>query len=227
MLGVDPAAATAAAAAAAPPSAPALEPAGQSLAPAIALALAAADRRLLPFDFSRSRLVERAKSRVGRGTAYAIAAGVLLVASLVSLYVVVELRQSELDRTLAKLKAMKGDVENARVLSGRVNFAAPFFGKGRSPDMNCLRELTLAFRDDEPIWATAFVFRANLKPPPGQAGQTGQIQGKAMDERPVRALVDRLKLNPKVADVTGEWRDAGSKTREFTFTITFSYTAPE
>ncbi len=204
-----------------------MDAAGQSLAPAIALALAAADRQLLPFDFTRSRLAERPKSRIGRASAYAIAAGVLLVASLVSLYVVVELRQSELNRTAAKLKSMEADVKNARVLSNRVNFAAPFFGKGRSPDMNCLKELTLAFRDDEPIWTTAFIFHSNPKPPTGQAAQTCQIQGKAADERPLRALVDRLKLNPKFGDVTGEWRDAGSKTREFTFTITFSYTAPE
>jgi hypothetical protein len=196
---------------------------GQSIAPALSLALAAADRRRLPVDFKRSRLAPPPKRRLSRGATWSIVGGAVLLLGTIALYVDVERRQSELDQTNAQVKAMAPEVKTARELAARVTYAGGFFGKTRPPYLDCLKELSeRAFRDADAraIWATSFTLHANRK---------GQLQGKAVNEKSIRDLVDRIKLNRQFADVTGEWRDAGGKTREFTYTITFNYTyvAPE
>jgi hypothetical protein len=197
--------------------------AGQSIAPALSLALAAADRRRLPVDFTRSRLAPPPKRRLSRNATWAIVGGAALLLGTVALYVDVQRRQSDLDQTNAEIKSMASDVKSARELAGRVNYAGGFFGKTRPPYLDCLKQLSeRAFRDADArvIWATSFTLHANRK---------GQLQGKAVNEKSIRDLVDRIKTDAQFGDVTGEWRDAGGKTKEFTYTITFNYTyvAPE
>jgi hypothetical protein len=202
-----------------------------SFAPALALAAAASDRDLLPLDFTRSRLTPRRVRRIGSRTAWGIAGGVLVALVTVALYVTVERRQSELDGIVAKLDGEKSQIQTAQTIVDRVDYTKGYFDS-RPPVLECLRELTLAFRDDERIWTTSVTLREEerrtdkeKKLPPIRKGQ---LQGKANDSAVVYTMLDRLRKNPKFQDVKlQKVADVGGKSREVTFSASFSFVATE
>jgi Tfp pilus assembly protein PilN len=191
-------------------------------APAAALALTAARLagrlQAAPVDFLRPRLAPPRKRRISRAAVWTIILSAAVVLALGSLVYDVQRAQGQLDQLQAEKESMKDEVAGAKALDDRVRSARGWFDN-RSPMLEALRELTMVFREDERIYVTSFTLRDNRK---------GQINGRASDERFIRALLDRLKENKKFADVKLlEMRDAGGNTREVTFGIGFTYTSLE
>jgi len=202
-----------------------------SFAPAIALAAAAADRSLLPLDFVKSRLTPKRQRKVGRRTSWGIVGAVVLVLLVAGLYYVDEQQQSKLDRINATLNSEKTQLQRAQTIVGRMDYTKGYFDT-RPPILECLRELTLSFHDDEKIWTTSLSLREEerrtekeKKLPPVRKGQ---LQGKAYDSTVVYTMLDRLRKNPKFTDVKlQKVADVGGRSREVTFSATFNFIAPE
>jgi hypothetical protein len=232
MLGLEQASGTVAvgdpAAPAATQTAQALAP---SFAPALALAAAAADRNLIPLDFTRSRLTVRRARRIGKRTTWLIAAGVLVAAVTIGLYVVVQQRQSELDGIETQIARNKNELQVAQTVLDRVELTRPYFD-ARPPLLECLREITLTYHDDDRIWTTSLSLREEerrtekeKKLPPFRKGT---LQGKASDSNVVYAVLDRLRKNPKFQSVQLlKVSDVGGKSKDVVFTATFNFTATE
>jgi hypothetical protein len=192
----------------------------ESFAPALALALAGADRTLLPVDFKRSRLAPQKAPRIGRRTVWGAVIGAVVVLGVAALYLDVRSRETELARLTNDLAAHANDFKAAENMVGRVTYSRGFF-ETRPPYLECIRELSLAFptRENEQIWATSFSMRENRR---------GQLQGKANSNETFSLLLQRLKKNPKFSDVKYlDLRDVGGRTKEVTFTISFNFIAVE
>ena len=97
----------------------------------------------------------------------------------------------------------------------RYNYGSGFFPVGRPPVLDCLRELTLAFRDTDRIWTNSVTYRENGK---------GTLAGKAADQRTVTDLLDRMRRNPRFSDVKVlDIREADPKSREVSFSASFTF----
>lgn len=207
--------------------------AAATFAPALSLALAAADRSLLPVDFTRSKLVPRRTRRLGKRTTWATAAAILVVAAVIALYVNVESKQGELDAINKDLTDKKVPLAAAQNTLDRVRYANGYLS-ARPPLLDCLLEITNTYRDDDRIWTTNLSLREEErrnpadKAPPGPQVRRGQIQGKAADPQTVNAVFDRLSKNRKFTEVkVQDVRDAGGKTREYTFVANFNFVVQE
>ena len=114
-----------------------------------------------------------------------------------------------------ELRDRKPEISAAQTAIDHVMYGRTYFDL-RPPHLNCLRELSMAFNYDETIWVTSMTFRDNRQ---------GTFQGKASDKGMITNLLDRLKNNPKFTNVQlQDLREAGSRDRDFTFSISFNYT---
>ena len=187
-------------------------------APAMALALAAADPTLLPMDFRHSRLAPPQPKRLDRKAIWGIILGTIALLAIVSLYVSVHQRQNELEELNGLIAKSKDTTDSAQAMVDRVRFGRGYFDQ-RPAVLEGLRLVTLSFRDDEHIWVTSFTLRDNGK---------GQLIGKAADTKVILALRDRLQKNPRFTDVKLlDMRDADNRSREVTFSISFAFTFVE
>lgn len=184
-------------------------------APAMSLALAAAKPELLPLDFKHSRLTPLPVRRIGRAAMWGIGIGAVLLISIVALFVTVNQRENELAALDAQLKGIGDPIKTAQAQVDRLKLGRGFF-EARPPALGCLREITLAFRDDERIWVTSFNFRDTGR---------GTLAGKAADQRFVLGLLDRLKNNPGFADVKLVEMQTDARSREVSFSMTFAFNA--
>jgi Tfp pilus assembly protein PilN len=180
--------------------------------PAIALALMAAKQQL-PLDFEHSRLTPAAPKRFGRRALIGGTIGIVAAILVVIMLVLSSHRQSKLD-------ALKTQLNNPELLAAkaaidRLNFGRGFFPEGRSSAIDCLRELSLAFRADEKIWTTSFTFRE---------GGKCNLTGKANDQKTILRVLEGLKQTGKFTDVKLlDMREADAKGTESTFSIGFTY----
>jgi hypothetical protein len=188
----------------------------------LSLALAGAEPTLLPLDFRHSRLTPEPPRRFSRPVVWGAALAALLVIGVGSLFWTVRSQQTELDQINARLAALKPDLTAAKKTVDRVTYGRGFFpplpGQPgyRPPILDCLREITLAFRDDERIWANNFTLR--------ESGKGGILAGRAADQKTVRDLSDRLRRNPHFVDVKlQDMREADTRSHEQTFTIAFEF----
>ncbi|HEX8324125.1 MAG TPA: hypothetical protein VF595_09445, partial [Tepidisphaeraceae bacterium] len=122
--------------------------------PAVALALAAADKRGLPVDFTDTKLAVRPPSRFGRRTIIGAVVAVLAIAGFGWLISTVNAREAEELLLAQQVKDMDKPVKEARLLTDQITYGRTYFDT-RPPTLDCLRQLTLAFNFDEPIWATS------------------------------------------------------------------------
>lgn len=186
-------------------------------APALALALAGVQRRALPMDLKHSRLAPPKRRSFDRRLGWAIALTAVGVIAITSLYWNMHRRQDELKDLQTRLEAMAPDIKSAEQMLAHVTYANGYFD-ARPPILDCLREVTLAFRDDQPIWVTSFVLREHGK---------GQLMGKAADQKTILTLCDRLQKTPRFLDVRilqmTEVNVAGGRSKEQSFTITFTF----
>jgi hypothetical protein len=190
-------------------------------AQAMALALTGTRTDLLPVDFKHSRLTPPRVRRVGKRGIWAAALAVLLIGGLLWLWLSVRSRESELNDLTRELSAMKDDVTAAQAVVDRLSIGRGYFVEAsRPPMLDCLRELTSAFRDDEKLWATTITLQENGK---------GTLIGRAADQKTVLALLDRLKKNRHFSDVKlpGGMREADARTREVSFSMSFDFKSAE
>jgi hypothetical protein len=186
----------------------------EKFAQPVALAMAGADRSLLPLDFSHSRLAPREKRRFGRSSYWAAGIGGLLLIGILVLFFDARHEQSVLDDLIAKNKGNAAAVKAANNVIDRVMFSRGYFTQ-RSDALESLREVTMSFRDDEQIWATSYSLKDNGK---------GQLAGKAMDEATILALADRMGKNPKFKDVhVLDVSESGGRSRDRSFSISFTF----
>lgn len=189
--------------------------------PAMALALAGTQRRALPLDLKHSRLAPPRRRTFDRRLAWAIMLTAVGAVALASLYWNVHQRQDELRDLRTKLDTLAPDIKAAEQMLAHVSYANGYFD-ARPPILDCLREVTLAFRDDQPIWVTSFVLRENGK---------GQLIGKATDQKTILMLCDRLQKTPRFMDVRtlqmSEVNVAGGRSKEQSFTIAFTFLGVE
>ncbi len=190
----------------------------ESFLPAIALAIGGTGRGA-PVNFLRPRLAAPRTARFGRTTLLAAAIGILLAVGLAAMFIIAGQRERDADLLDERLALMQPDIKAAEERLTRFQYGSGYFDANRPPVLDCLLEVTRAFGAGEPIWATGFSLRETRK---------GQLQGKATDQRTVLAVLDRLKMNAKFANVQlQDMRDAGGTTREIAFSISFVYTGAE
>ena len=190
---------------------PAMDPPGR-YAPAAALAAAGARTSALPIDFTHSRLAPVVKSRFGRGRVWAAVIGVLVIGGLLALYLLVRQRESQLAALTAELKNRQSQITTAKAAIDRLSYARGYFDT-RPPMLDGLRELALAFRDDEKVWVNSFTLRENGK---------GQISGSAADQKTVLALLARLGASDRFTDVKMlDMRESDARSKEVSFSISF------
>jgi hypothetical protein len=216
--------------------APAKSPAGSKpghFAPALALAMSGANRALLPFDFTRSRLAPPPVRRFGRKAVWATVIGILVFGYIGFLvYDVYITQQGRLDEITQERGVKMPDRVAAQAIKDRVEFSDTYL-RTRMPMLDCLRELTLTFGQEEPIWLTEYsitedregkdIGRAKVK-----------IEGRASSANYAVGLAVRLRANPRFTSVNGPSMTTsggggsrGSQQRDQAqFSITFFYTPP-
>ena len=190
------------------------DPASADAAPAIALGRIATRTQPPPVDFAHPRLAAPKVKRVSRATVWAAAAGLIVLLTLASLLWDIRRRQRDLAELTSRLDLYAPNIASAERAVERVAVGRGWFEQ-RPPLLECLREVTLAFREDEAIFVTNFTLR--------DKGE-GQLTGKAADNKLVLAVLDRLKNNPLFADVSFQnTQDAGGNSREVTFSLKFTF----
>jgi hypothetical protein len=200
---------------------------GGQFAPAVSLAFAGADRALLPIDFKRSRLAPRKKRRqMASLTSWGIILGALVVIGVVGLYIYVSNLESRLKVLDSTLVETKPKWDEARADRERLDYGLGFFEK-RSPMLEALREVTTAFPQEEQIWVTNFTIREEKDQRKAKYVRRGMLIGKSPSQKTASDVSDRLRQNPKFADVSLTFQDTGGRSREVAFTIAFTFTATE
>jgi hypothetical protein len=186
-------------------------------APAIALALAAAEKRL-PLDFLHSRLATKKQRKVGRHTVWAAVMGVVAVALIVFLFVDVQQRETDLVNLRNHLTQIQPEIKSAEGLNEKVSFGRGWF-ETRPAMLESLREITRAFRDEEPIWVSSFTLRDTHK---------GTLKGKAADRKFILDIADRLQKNKNFSDVRyQELREVSGNSRDVSFSLNFIFNPTE
>ena len=181
---------------------------------AIALAIVAAKQQI-PLDFEHSRLTPTAPRRFGRGSIWGACIGAAALAIVVWLLVAASQRQSTLRDLQKKLVAINPDVAAAKASIDRLNYGRGFFPENRPSAIDCLREITMAFRNDERIWTTSFTVRE---------GGKSVLSGKAADQKTILRVLDGLKQTGKFIDVKLiDMREADNRGNEMSFSIGFTY----
>lgn len=189
--------------------------AGNAHLPAIAMGVIGLDRRRLPVDFLAPKLAEKKQQRFGRQTILAIAAGAAVILGLVSLYFTATSREQEADEIARELASMKKQIDAANAQIRHVEYGRTFFPGGRPPYLDCLREITMAFDYEEPIWVSNLSLRD---------ARIGKLDGRSTDRRYIYTLADRLRESRSFSDVTlPEMRELGGRSNEIGYTINFIY----
>lgn len=190
----------------------------ESYIPAIALAMAGTGRARMAFDFAHPRLALPAVRRFGRRAVWTTILVVLAVAGLATLYTTVQQREAESAELDTQLKVLAADIKAAESNIDRVSFGRTYF-EGRPPYLEALREVSMAFDYEEPIWTTSFSLKDNRK---------GQIQGKTTNEQLILTVLDRIRANKKFANVQLlDSRAVGGRSAEWSFSIVFNFVAVE
>lgn len=205
-------------------------------APALSLALAGADRGLLPLDFKKSRLTPRKARRVSRQGLWGIVGVSVVVLAILWLFVDTKMRESKLESLKNTLTLNKPQYDQANRMIDRFNYTRTYFDV-RPPYLECLAELSKEFPVGERIWITSVAIRDDERKTDNKGPQVrkGTLQGRAADDREILALVKKLKANKKFDEVgtllnwtdAGQKNSAGQKTGELNFTMSFNFIAAE
>lgn len=175
-----------------------------------AAALACSAGQPVAVDFLHSRLAPPAKTYVRRRAVWAAAALLVLFAAVT--YLLLDWRAAR--RDVAALQGQLADLRpaarEARTLADNVTFARAWYDH-RPEFLNCLREITLAFPDEGRVWATGVTIREDMQ---------ALLSGKSVNETAALEVLDRLKSNPRLANVKPLFiRQAGGTSRDVSFAI--------
>jgi hypothetical protein len=198
----------------------------QRYAAAVALAVVGGETRLLPLNFAKSRLAPPPVRKYGRKTVWSVAIASLIVIAIGGLFADNYLEQTRLSDIKANRERIKAQYTEAKRFKDQVEFSNLYY-KQRTPAMECLRELTLTFHVEDPIWAS------NLTIKEERDGRDldkleGQFDGKTTDPNVPWVLVDRMRGNPKFDNVSARNINvvpANSRQREtlYTYQVVFTF----
>ncbi|HYG76471.1 MAG TPA: hypothetical protein VEK08_15810 [Planctomycetota bacterium] len=169
-------------------------------------------------DFLHSRLEVKPPAKISRKAIWAAAAAALLLLSFG--YLINDWRQ--LESEVADLRRtrddMKDNVETAKAFISRVNYTRTWYEQ-RPNYLECLRTLTLSFPEEGRVWTTNLTLREDLR---------GVLTGRAVDQKSVLDVLDKLKSNKALADVKMlHMRGVAAKSTEMSFAVSFSYLGGE
>jgi len=205
----------------------------QKYAPAVALAIAVLDRRKPSIDFLHSRLAAPRQQRMPRWARWtAIAAGAALVA-IVWAWLDLNSQQSRLAQLQGQLKKLQPQIADATDFNAKVSFARNWHA-GQPRYLAAIRDLTEAMPEDGQTYATSLIIRE-----PARAAAAGannktadtrtlvcQLSGKTSDQQHVNVLMDRIQKSPVFSNVKLGGTQESGRSRDVSFTITFTYTPP-
>lgn len=189
--------------------------------PAMSLALAGAKPDRLPVDFLHSRLTPAPPRRFSRNAMIGMGVGAVALLALIGLFALVQVRQSELDNLNARAAGLKPELDDARSAIDRLRTGRGYFDK-RTPALDVMANLSEAFGVQDKIWVTNFTLK--------DAGQVCKctLSGKAADRNTALAVSEKLQQNPRFSAWNmGELREADSRSREVSFSVTFDFTPKE
>ncbi len=183
---------------------------------AAAMALEAVRGRSPTVDLLHSRLSPRRALGVGRKAVWA--AAVVLAIAAAAVVLALDWRSDRLEAAAldAKLQAMAGDLAGASDVIDKVSFARPWYDR-RPSYLDCMRELALAFPQEGLVWAKSLAIEEDMRV---------VVRGNAVSEPAVLDVLDRLKANPKLADVQQLYIQADRQGREVTFAMGFTFLEP-
>jgi len=185
---------------------------------AAALALAGSRRRLLPVDFLHSRLTVRTEHRISKRILWPAGLCLAALAALFVFFLDWRGTERELAEMKARLAAMQPEIDEARGLIETVSYARPWYGTNPR-FLDCLRQLTQVFPEEGTIWVGSIALRAESQ---------GLLSGKAMDQRAVLDVVDKMNASTSFSDVKLLFmREAGTSSQELSFAVSFSFAGLE
>jgi hypothetical protein len=185
-------------------------PAGEKFAQAAALA----GTPLPAIDFLHSRLTPPKQSRVARRTAAIVAAAVLVIGGGAFLWWDWTSGQNEVAMLTQQVAAIKVSTRQAQEKVDTVAFARTWFDQ-RPRFLDCLRELAMAFPEDNRIWATSLSIKEDM---------LASLSGKSVNESAAMEVLDRLKQNTHFVDFKPAGMTAGtgnSKDVSFVVSVVF------
>ncbi|MFH1731060.1 MAG: hypothetical protein ABIF82_05330 [Planctomycetota bacterium] len=178
-----------------------------------AAALACSAGQPLAIDFLHSHLAPPAKTYVRRRAVWAAAASLLLIAAVIHLLLDWRAARQEVLTLQGQLADLRPAVQEARTLTDNVTFARGWYDR-RPEFLNCLREITLAFPEEGRVWAAGVTIREDMQ---------ALLSAKSVNEAAALEVLDRLKSNPRLANVKPLFiRQAGGTSRDVSFAISLS-----
>lgn len=201
--------------------------------PAIALALLAGQGKDLEVNFLKPRLAPPRKHLDRRLIHAGLLIGIILAVALGYFGWGLYQQSALLAERKAALAKLKPAASQIRVIKDQVDYINTWKG-GSTRYLDCLYQLTRAFPTDGSAWAVT----VDLQPTPTASNKTnriepgtlnGQLLGKANNPDSMQYIANQLKQNKKFKEVKSpDWR-AGERTnsREFSFTINFTYAGTE
>ena len=171
-------------------------------------------RALLPLDFLHSRLAAYRKGIMERRFLRPVALSAAAAVALLFLLLDWSGGQRELGDLTARLEAMEPEIAQARDMTGKISFARSWYDT--TPRfLECLRQITDAFPEEGTIWATSVALRAEGR---------GALSGKAVDEKAVLDVMDRMNAAAGFSDVKLLYvREASAGSREYSFAMSFGF----
>jgi len=189
-----------------------------SSAGAVALGFARLSGTVLPLDFLHSRLQVKAPSKLTRRNTWGlVAAGILVLAGG---YLVYDWRSlaSDVSELRETRDGMKESVAASKAFIDCVSATKTWYER-RPNYLECMRTITLCFPEEGKVWTSNLTMREDMK---------GILTGRAVDEKSVLDVLDKMKANKTLADVKMlHMRSSGTKNTEITFSISFSYQVAE
>lgn len=168
-------------------------------------------------DFIHPRLKTRREHRRRRIMTRLAAAPALFLLLAAGLAAELGREARGLEELRARRRLMEPEISAARVVLEYADSLREWRG-GRSPHLECLREITLAFPREGRIWANSLSIREGMR---------GQLSGRAADSRLVMNVLDRMRENPVFSDVAlVHVRNTGAGSDEVSFAFNFVYVSP-
>ena len=182
--------------------------------PAVALALAGAQRDLLEVDFLHSRCAPPRTRRFGRKTfRYAALAAVLAIGG-VFLFLELNGRERELAVRSAELQEAAPNFELAEKFVKNNKSLVEGWYDARPRPLDVLKRVTLAFPEEGRVWATSVTVTD---------GRKGTVSGKAKDQPSVLAVRELLGKDRSLTDVQLSDMREGAAGAGVVFAMTFNY----
>lgn len=206
---------------------PADESSPQRYAAAVALALVGGSPALIPFDFTKSRLAPPPVRRFGRKSVWAVAIAALLALGIGYLYADYRIELSKLNDVQAKRSQLGKEYSEVKKVIEQVEYTNKFI-KERTPIMDCMRDLTLSFHDNDQIWAASLTFKEERDGRDLDRVE-GTMEGKTTDGGVPFVIINRLRDNPKFnpVSIAGAINpippSRGQRETLYSYTIKFTY----